>query len=114
MCQVQAYQAVIGQNWLLRAQRSLARIHHTEQNSLSSVGSQEQPLSASEEQRQINRSAVEAEDRLHSSDYVEARGILLPAVEYFKHAVDAASARNVLDGNLLAKACATPLYILPC
>jgi hypothetical protein len=96
--------AVIGQNWLLRAQKLLCRIHHTEQGSSSSgsAGSQDPPLSSSEEQRRAIKATIEAEDRLHSADYVEARGILLPAVEYLKHAVDAAVLRNDLSGSLLS------------
>jgi len=33
---------------------------------------------------------VEAETRLHTQDYVEARGILLPAIEYLRRAVEQA------------------------
>lgn len=98
-------QSVIGQNWLLRAQKSLSKIHHAERSSMSSgsAGSQDPPLSASEERRRTIRATVEAEDRLHSADYVEARGILLPAVEYLKHAVEAARSQNRMSGFLLAR-----------
>jgi hypothetical protein len=36
------------------------------------------------------------------SDYVEARGILLPAVEYLKRAVDAAHTQGKISGDLLS------------
>jgi hypothetical protein len=98
-----ADQAVIGQYWLLRAQKPLSRIHHTEQSSLSSSGgSQELSLSSGEEQRRALRATIEAEERLHSGDYVEARGILLPAVEYLKYAVDAAASQDNLSGPVLS------------
>ncbi|KAF2739116.1 hypothetical protein EJ04DRAFT_427519 [Polyplosphaeria fusca] len=96
--------ALIGRNWLLRAQKSLARIHYAERGSSSSGASSSQPLSNSEEQRQFSRAVVEAEDRLHSQDYVEARGILLPAVEYLKRAVDAAREQHRANGTLYATA----------
>ncbi|KAF2465045.1 uncharacterized protein BDR25DRAFT_295845 [Lindgomyces ingoldianus] len=95
---------LIGQNWLLRAQKSLAKIHHNERGSSSSGASYGHPLSRSEEERLAARSAIEAEDRLHAADYVEARGILLPATEYLKRAVDAARAQGRLNGVLLAAA----------
>lgn len=60
------------------------------------------PLSASEEDRQTKRSNAEAESRLYTSDYVEARGVLLPAIEYLKHAVDAARTQNRITGEILA------------
>lgn len=93
---------MIGQNWLFRAQKSLAKIHRSEQDSSSSGGSSNHPLSQSQEHVQISRGAVEAEDRLHTADYVEARGILLPATEYLKRAVDTARAQETLSGDLLA------------
>ncbi|KAF1951924.1 hypothetical protein CC80DRAFT_423781 [Byssothecium circinans] len=95
---------VAGRNWLLRAQRPLARIHETERSSTSSGESQERTLSSGEEQKQDAKAALEAEHRLHTADYVEARGLLLPAVEYMKHAVGAAEAQNSLCGPLLATA----------
>ncbi|KAF2682817.1 hypothetical protein K458DRAFT_341694 [Lentithecium fluviatile CBS 122367] len=95
---------LIGQSWLLRAQKPLSSIHHTEQSSCSSGGSQGPPLSSSEEQRRIVKATIEAEDRLHAAEYVEARGILLPAIEYLKHAVDAAISQDKLSGTLLSLA----------
>ncbi|KAK5013890.1 hypothetical protein LTR60_003631 [Cryomyces antarcticus] len=59
-------------------------------------------MTGSEEERQASQAAIEAEARLHTADYVEARGILLPATEYLNKAVEAAQAQNMLTGDLLA------------
>ncbi|KAF2105380.1 hypothetical protein BDV96DRAFT_509438 [Lophiotrema nucula] len=98
--------ALIGQNWLLRAQKSLAKIHQEERSSSGSGSgvSQGHPLSRSEEQREVNRATLQAEDRLHSADYVEARGILLPATEYLQRAVNAAQQQEATTGTLYATA----------
>lgn len=98
---------VVGQNWLLRAQPCLARIHLLDGHSSSSGGSHGATASAfslsrSEEERQAARAAAEAEDRLHTADYVEASGILLPAVEYLARAVEMAQSQGRLTGHLLA------------
>lgn len=74
----------LGQMWLSRAQPSLARIHAGQ----SRAGSE---------------SATEAERRVGAAEYVEARGILQPAVEYLEKAVAAASKQSALAGDLLAK-----------
>ena len=92
---------MIGRYWLLRSQKSLAKIHHAEGDSSSSGTSQGYSLSQSEEQ-QTSIGAIEAEGRLQTGDYVEARGTLLPAIEYLKRAVDAARAQGRLDGPLLS------------
>jgi hypothetical protein len=99
--------SVIGRNWLLRAQKSLARIHRAERDSSSSGGSSGRMFSGSEELQQMSRAAIEIQDRLHSADYVEARGILLPATEYLKRAVDAAHAQGILTGEILATVSST-------
>ena len=59
-------------------------------------------LSTSEENRQALRSDAEAESRLYTADYVEARGTLLPAVEYLERAVEAARTQEKLTGGLLS------------
>ncbi|KAF1999383.1 hypothetical protein P154DRAFT_546361 [Amniculicola lignicola CBS 123094] len=93
---------LVGTNWLLRAQKSLAKIHVTERDSSSSGASQQ---SKSEEQRHVSRATIEAEARLWTADYVEARGILLPATDYLKRAVDAARAQGLTTACLLTKVC---------
>ncbi|KAF2874814.1 hypothetical protein BDV95DRAFT_299434 [Massariosphaeria phaeospora] len=96
--------ALIGGNWLLRAQQSLARIHSAERSSSSSGASQTVPLSQSEDDQLAASAAAEAEELLHTADYVEARGILLPAIEYLKRAVDAAQGQGKVTGGLLCSA----------
>ena len=45
---------------------------------------------------------IEADARAGMSDYVEARGMLLPSTEYFQRAVTAAERRNAVTGQLLS------------
>ncbi|KAF2705330.1 hypothetical protein K504DRAFT_440449 [Pleomassaria siparia CBS 279.74] len=100
--------ALVGWNWLLRSQKFLARIHCAEWESVSSETSQIHSLSQSEEQRQAITAAVQAEDRLQTADYVEARGTLLPAVDYLRRATAVAQAQEKITGLLLsntAEAC---------
>ncbi|KAK8243706.1 hypothetical protein HDK77DRAFT_7439 [Phyllosticta capitalensis] len=79
----------LGSYWLYRAQPSLGRIHAEE--SSSSSGSS---LGA----------AGTGDGRLHGANYVEARGLLTPATDYFARAVQAAHAEGSLTGGLLEKA----------
>ncbi|PVH93224.1 hypothetical protein DM02DRAFT_243248 [Periconia macrospinosa] len=95
--------ALIGENWLLRAQQPLINIHHAEQSSVSSGDSQNATLSCPERQARAQNAALEAKQRLDTADYVEARTLLLPAVEYLKRAVDAAHAQDKIYGALLVK-----------
>jgi len=94
----------IGKWWLHKAQPLLARISSEESSSSSSGASrgasrgtrpQSDPTASLrvEEVRRNNRVVdrdIEAETRLHTQDYVEARGILLPAIEYLRRAVEQA------------------------
>ncbi|OJD30924.1 uncharacterized protein BKCO1_5400074 [Diplodia corticola] len=80
----------LGQYWLQRAQPSLAKIHAEEHGSSgSSRGSFGEQVS---------------EARLHTASYVEARGVLSPASDYFARAVQAAYAEGCVTGDLLEKA----------
>ncbi|KAB2572528.1 hypothetical protein BFW01_g4104 [Lasiodiplodia theobromae] len=80
----------LGQYWLQRAQPSLAKIHADERGSSgSSRGSFGEQIS---------------EARLHTANYVEARGVLSPASDYFARAVQAAYAESCMTGDLLEKA----------
>ncbi|KAI9695472.1 MAG: hypothetical protein M1820_008574 [Bogoriella megaspora] len=99
----------IGRNWLSRAQAPLARIHRQEANSSSSGDSTSRSFNPasfettrSEDDREAARQAAEAEGRLGLPDYVEARGILNPATEYFNLAVEYAREQNILEGDLLS------------
>jgi hypothetical protein len=51
-----------------------------------------------------SRAFVEAEQIIQTADYVEARGLLLPAVEYLQRAVDAAHTQGDVTGTILATA----------
>lgn len=82
----------LGQMWLSRAQPALARIHASQGRSSSGGGSSLQ-----------SESATEAERRVGTADYVEARGFLQPAAEYLERAVAAASNQDATSGDLLAK-----------
>ena len=115
----------IGQFWLSRAQLILTRIYRKENSSSSTSGSQSSAVALAsggmdESVNQNNNnnnsnnsnnpgiidsslpSAAETESRLGTADYVEVRGYLHPATEYFDKAVAAASAQEVLSGELLA------------
>jgi hypothetical protein len=98
----------LGQGWLSRAQHALARIHRQEGSSSSGASSgrpgtgQSVAYTASDESRDAAQAAAEADARVHTADYVEARGILLPATEYFSRAVNMAERRGRLTGDLLA------------
>lgn len=85
----------LGQMWLFKAQPALARIHSAQGRS----------------SRQASESATEAERRVGSADYVEARGVLQPAAEYFDRAVVAAAGQSALSGDLLAKVCLVSLVL---
>lgn len=71
-----------GRAWVLRAQPFLNRI---QQDSSSSSSSDH-----------------EAEARRHTANYVEARGMLVPATDYFRRAVSIAQSQGRLTGDLLA------------
>lgn len=49
------------------------------------------------------RATVEADARTGTGDYVEARGMLQPATEYYARAVRAVQASNRQDGPLLSQ-----------
>ena len=113
----------IGQNWLMKAQPALSRIHvHDGTSSSSSGGNGPAPTASNSglEDEQSNGQSSgtsEAELRLHTSDYVEARGILLPATDFLSQAVTAAESQGCITGNLLAKvsflaSLMRPLYLL--
>ncbi|KAF8856949.1 hypothetical protein BDZ45DRAFT_691292 [Acephala macrosclerotiorum] len=79
----------LGHNWLQRAQATLARIQREEGTDSSSSGSGP-------------TAALPADPRRQGPLYVEARGYLQPAVDFFTRAVTAADALGDLSGDLLA------------
>ena len=98
----------LGRGWLSRSQRALARIHRDEGSSSSGLSSGRPgtggsaAYTSSDEARDAARAAAEADARIHTPDYVEARGILLPSTDHFNRAVTAAERRGLLTGELLA------------
>ncbi len=96
----------LGRNWLQRSQATLAKIHREEHSDTSSAGSG-QPGN-----EKCSPSSVEAEnftDLVSSTDprrqgplYIEARGYLQPAVDFYTRAVRAADNLNSTTGDLLA------------
>ncbi|KAL3424789.1 duf786 family protein [Phlyctema vagabunda] len=75
----------LGSNWLQRAQAALSKIQYDESSEFSNTSSS---------QRQ----------RLQEPYYVEARGYLQPAVDFYSRAVRAADAEGTISGGLLASA----------
>lgn len=51
----------------------------------------------------MGTSSLETQRRLDTADYVEARALLLPAIEHLKRAVDVAHAQDMINGTLLVK-----------
>ncbi|KIW76659.1 hypothetical protein Z517_09103 [Fonsecaea pedrosoi CBS 271.37] len=99
----------LGQAWLARSQSVLARIHRTEGSSSSGSSGRPQSLSerlsysTAEESRDAERATAEADARAHTADYVEARGMLIPAVDYFSRAVNVAERDGEPTGELLSE-----------
>jgi hypothetical protein len=83
--------ALIGRNWLYRAQPALSRIHQAEQESPSSSGSIGVALSTNEEERKAE--IAREDDRLETRDYVDARGTLYAAGEKFEQALSIAKSK---------------------
>ncbi|KAI9835153.1 MAG: hypothetical protein M1819_002522 [Sarea resinae] len=99
----------LGQNWLSRAQSSLALIHRDEGSSSSGasvgkIGPCGMTYSRSDEEREVRRASVQANEDRHSPPYVEARGVLRPSTEFFQQAVRAAQTQGLLSGQLLISA----------
>ena len=59
-------------------------------------------FTSSDDARENARAMIEADARAGTSDYVEARGMLLPSTEYFQRAASAAERRNIVTGELLS------------
>lgn len=101
----------IGQSWLVRAQPVLSRIHHLEGSSSSSGDSSSRSAGSGSgsagnqntgDEVTTNATADEAERRINTQEYVEARQYLQPATEYLNRAVAAATTQEALSGDLLA------------
>lgn len=84
--------AGLGHAWLLKSQVLLAKIDREEEITASDLRSR-RAVSAGKKAKRDNP--------LHSADYVEARGTLLPSTEYFSRVVTAAEKKHELTGELL-------------
>ncbi len=108
----------LGQAWLARSQSVLARIHRTEGSSSSGSSGRPQSqgdrfaYSSLEEARDAERATAEADARAHTADYVEARGMLIPAVDYYSRAIDVADRDGLLTGELLSEVRTTSSWAL--
>jgi hypothetical protein len=96
----------LGHNWLQRSQATLAKIHR-EEGSGSSSGSSNQGPGIHLHIRTLPTSnsrwaGSAAAQRAQSPLFVEARGYLQPAVDFFSRAVSAAEQKESLTGKLLA------------
>jgi hypothetical protein len=96
----------------MRAQRALANIHRAERGS-SSSSTASLPASRGHAST-TGRTFAEAEQILNTADYVEARGILPPAIEYLQRAVEWARAQGNLSGSLLATVWHRPGTMISC
>jgi hypothetical protein len=101
---------VIGRNWLSRAQKSLANIYRADRGSSSSSAASTSPSQESEARRE--RALAEAEQALNTADYVEARGILSPAIDYLQRAVNSSYARGTVSGTVLVTVRKTSIMLL--
>lgn len=90
---------MIGRNWLSRAQKSLANIYRSDRGSSSSSAASTSALQEGEARGE--RALAEAEQALNTADYVEARGILSPAIDYLQRAVNSEYARGTVSGTVL-------------
>jgi len=88
----------------MRAQKSLANVSRAERGS-SSDSAASVAIPWPDHETNSARAFAEAEQRLYTADYVEARGILLPAIEYLQRAVDTAHAQSSVTGSLLSTVC---------
>jgi hypothetical protein len=110
----------LGRNWLQRAQATLARIHREEGNDSSSQGSSSQAGNLPQA-RQLVEDEYDANDepasppadpRRQGPLYVEARGYLQPAVDFYARAVRSADALGSTTGDILASVSRTPFMSL--
>lgn len=93
----------------MRSQETLARIHRQEGSSSSGrssgrpySGSDRMSYTSSDDARDTERAISEADTRAHTADYVEARGLLLPAIEYLSRAVTLCEDAGRVNGDILS------------
>lgn len=89
----------LGHAWLMKSQKTLARIY-TEQGS-SSTDTSSSSLSRNGARTRATNSRDTA--RINSEDYVEARDLLRPALESLDRAVEVSDSQGTAGGELLAQ-----------
>lgn len=106
----------LGRNWLQRSQATLARIHREEGNDSSSGGSGQAGKYShvnryfeAEHDADKYKGSPPADPRRQGPLYVEARGYLQPAVDFYARAVRAADALGSTTGYLLSSVCLNPI-----
>ncbi|MCJ1378228.1 hypothetical protein MMC17_001325 [Xylographa soralifera] len=87
----------LGHAWLLKSQKTLARIYREESSPSSSSSTTSVPHRRMRSPALGNRDA----SRINSQDYVEARDTLRPSLESFDRALAVANAHGGASGDLL-------------
>ncbi|MCJ1296766.1 hypothetical protein MMC34_008333 [Xylographa carneopallida] len=87
----------LGHAWLLKSQKTLARIYREESSPSSSSSTTSTPLLRIRSPVQGTREV----SRVNSQDYVEARDTLRPSLEAFDRALAVANAQGGANGDLL-------------
>ncbi|ESZ93360.1 hypothetical protein SBOR_6257 [Sclerotinia borealis F-4128] len=93
----------LGRNWLQRSQVTLARIHCEEGNDTTGTSDLENPFSE-DDSDDSSLLAPPNDPRRQGPLYIEARGFLQPAVDFFTRAIRAADSLGSTAGELLASA----------
>lgn len=97
----------MGKNWLQRSQVTLARIHYEEGND--TTGTSDLEIYSTEYDSDDSPSLAPPNDpRRQGPLYVEARGYLQPAVDFFTRAIRAADGLGYTTGDLLASVSRNP------
>lgn len=100
----------MGKNWLQRSQVTLARIHYEEGNDTTGTSDSETlfPGYNSDDSCSL---APPNDPRRQGPLYVEARGFLQPAVDFFTRAIRAAEGLGSTAGDLLTSVCLSPIHV---
>ncbi|TVY59166.1 hypothetical protein LCER1_G000174 [Lachnellula cervina] len=94
----------LGRNWLQRSQATLARIHREEGSDSSSQGSGHLFDFDTAQDSDDDIASPPSDPRRQGPLYVEARGYLQPAVDFYGRAVRSADTLGSTTGDLLALA----------
>ncbi|MCJ1243023.1 hypothetical protein MMC30_000219 [Trapelia coarctata] len=95
----------LGHAWLMKSQRTLARIYHEQGSSSTDTSSSSLSHNGPRTRATNNRDTA----RVNSEDYVEARDLLRPALESLDRAIEVSDMQGTASGELLALA--TEAYI---